>query len=63
MNVVLMAKFTKEEMAQMFPTKAPGPNDFPTMFYQKYWDVVGNKTTFDCLEVLNNLKLKCDRLE
>lgn len=40
----------------MFPTKAPGPDGFPALFYQKDWDVVGLNTTNNCLEILNAKK-------
>lgn len=38
----------------MFPTKALGPNGFPALFFQKYWDIVGVNTTSNCLDILNN---------
>ena len=42
MNVDLCKPYTDEEIGatlfQMGPTKAPGPNGFPTLFYQTHWD-------------------------
>ena len=37
----------------MHPTKAPGPNGMSTIFFQKYWDVVGNDLICMVLNVLN----------
>lgn len=38
-NARILAHFGKEEVEvavkQMFPTKSPGPNGFPPLFYQK----------------------------
>lgn len=52
--------FTKIEIEkainEMFPTKTPSPDGFPTLFYQKYWNIVGQKTTLECLDILNNRK-------
>lgn len=60
MNARLLAPFCRAEIErainQMFPTKVPGPDGFPVLFYQKYWDVVGNQTVAGCLDVLNNRK-------
>lgn len=57
MNNKLLAPFTKIEVEkainQMFPTKAPGPDGYPALFYQKYWSIVGKKTTEECLNILN----------
>ena len=57
MNQSLIKDFTKEEvlaaLKQMHPTKAPGPDDMSAIFFQKYWDVVGNDVTSMVLNVLN----------
>ena len=44
----------------MHPTKAPGPNDMSTIFFQKYWDVVGNDIMCMVLNVLNSNMLIAD---
>lgn len=40
-------------MFQMFPSKAPGPDGFPTLFFQKYWDIINVKLVAFCLRILN----------
>ena len=58
MNQGLIAAFTREEVVtalkQMDPTKAPGPDGMSVIFFQKYWDVVGNDITCMVLNVLNS---------
>jgi hypothetical protein len=43
-NEVLVAPFSEEEVKlavfNMEHNKAPGPDDFPTEFYQFFWEVV-----------------------
>ncbi|XP_042939447.1 uncharacterized protein LOC122274476 [Carya illinoinensis] len=40
----------------MNPLGSPGPDGFPTLFFQKYWDIVGNCVSKASLEVLNGGK-------
>jgi hypothetical protein len=46
MNASLCKEYTNEEIKtvifQMGPTKAPGSDGFPAMFYQVHWDLVEN---------------------
>ena len=57
-NEILLADFTKEEiltaLKQMHPDKASGPDNFSALFFQKYWNMMGNKVVAACLDVLNN---------
>ena len=57
MNDELTKDFTMEEvrtaLEQMHPTKAPGLDGMSTIFYQKYWDIVGSDVTNMVLNVLN----------
>lgn len=61
MNSRLTATFTRGKVEraikQMHPTKAPGPDGFSTLFYQKYWLEVGETTIQNCLDILNNRSL------
>ena len=64
MNENLNKSFTREEVAialkQIHPTKAPGPDGMSTIFYQKYWSIVGYSITNMILNVLNNnLSMTC----
>ena len=64
MNENLNKSFTREEVAialkQIHPTKAPGPDGMSTIFYQKYWSIVGCSITNMILNILNNnLSMAC----
>ncbi|KAK2662806.1 hypothetical protein Ddye_001380 [Dipteronia dyeriana] len=37
----------------MNPLKAPGSDGLPVIFYQRYWDSVGESVTEACLSKLN----------
>ncbi|KAK2650769.1 hypothetical protein Ddye_018258 [Dipteronia dyeriana] len=57
-NRILMDRpFTAEEIRKatfdMHPTKAPGPDGFPVLFYQKIWSTVGEAITAASLWCLN----------
>jgi hypothetical protein len=58
MNNTLTREFRAEEVEQaiqqMAPSKAPGPDGMPPIFYQKYWHVVGSDVTTAVLSCLNS---------
>lgn len=58
MNEQLMGLFTAKEMKnainQMGPTKSPGPDGFPALFYLKSWETVGEEFCDLVLNYLNN---------
>ncbi|XP_048328500.2 uncharacterized protein LOC125422073 [Ziziphus jujuba] len=58
MNLNLSRPFTADEVKaslfQMHPTKAPGCDGMPTLFFQEYWPIVGPQLTEACLDVLKN---------
>ena len=58
MNESLDRVFTREKVVtalkQIHPTKAPGPDGMSALFYQKYWNIMGNGITNMVLNVLNN---------
>ncbi|KAL5579373.1 hypothetical protein UlMin_011815 [Ulmus minor] len=62
MNEHLSRPFTGDEirtaLADMPPTKSPGPDGMPGLFFQKYWDIVGDEITEAALLVLCNVVYK-----
>ena len=55
---ILDHPFTSEEVRlaafAIGPTKAPGPDGLPYLFYHKYWDLVGSSVSAECLCCLND---------
>lgn len=47
----------------MGPTKAPGPDGFPALFFQQYWHIVGEEVTSFCLDYLNRVNINGKRGE
>ncbi|KAL5798171.1 hypothetical protein ACOSQ2_002991 [Xanthoceras sorbifolium] len=60
MNRILDGKFSATEiytaLKHMHPSKAPGLDGMPALFYQKHWDIIGNEVIDACLEYLNDNK-------
>lgn len=44
----------KTDLKQMHPTKAPGPDGLPALFYKKIWDSIGGDVVSYVLNLLNN---------
>ena len=58
MNNILSTEFTKLEvdttLKQMAPLKAPSPDGMPPIFYQHYWESIGDdvaKAVISCLNI------------
>ncbi|XP_024196455.1 uncharacterized protein LOC112199713 [Rosa chinensis] len=49
MNELLCAEYTQEEIKtalfQMYPTKSPGQDGMPPIFFQHYWEMIGPDVT------------------
>lgn len=58
MNRYLLFKFTKEDIflavREMAPTKATRDDGMPTLFFQRFWHIVGNYASNFWLGILND---------
>ena len=58
MNSMLIRDFSvvevKKAIDQMYPLKSPGPNSMPPLFYQHFWQVVGDSVVTCVLNFLIN---------
>ena len=56
MNEGITAPYTGDEVKtalfQMYPTKAPGPDGYPTHFFQRHWELCGTEVTNVVLRIL-----------
>lgn len=63
MNAELTSEFTKVEvevaLKQMAPLKAPGPDSMPPIFFQQYWNSIGDDAIKVVLSCLNSKKKIC----
>lgn len=55
-NEKLIEDFTAEEVKNaifsMHPDKSPGPDGMNPTFYQRFWEIIGNDVSANCLRVL-----------
>lgn len=60
MNQSLTTTFKEVEIIEalesMGPIKASGADGFPTIFYQKFWHIIGKDVSGFCLDILNKGK-------
>lgn len=50
----------KKAVMEAKPEKAPGPDSYPGMFYQRYWDLVGDDVTKSTLAFFMNFNYSHD---
>jgi hypothetical protein len=64
MNEALCKRFTSEEVVEALngigDLKAPGLDGMHSVFYKKFWEVVGEKVTEEVLAVLNGGPMPAD---
>ncbi|KAK9217220.1 hypothetical protein WN943_005845 [Citrus x changshan-huyou] len=60
-NSVLLVPFTENDVKvalfDMHPDKSPGPDGMNSVFYQRFWNTVGEDVTNACLSFINNCSL------
>ena len=62
MNSSLIRNFSKEEveiaLKQMAPLKAPGPDGMPPIFFQHYWESIGDDVVKVVVSCLNSSSIE-----
>ena len=62
MNSSLIINFSKEEgeidLKQMAPLKVPGPDGMPPIFFQHYWESIGNDVVKAVVSCLNSTSIE-----
>ena len=62
MNDMLLQEFTKEEIKQGLDSigdlKAPGIDGMPSLFYKKYWNIVGGDVIREVKQFLDGAKCR-----
>ncbi|KAI9186926.1 hypothetical protein LWI28_022388 [Acer negundo] len=53
LDMPFIAEEIRKAVFDMHPTKAPGPDGMPALFYQKFWSIVGKGVMEACLRCLN----------
>ncbi|KAL5576703.1 hypothetical protein UlMin_018402 [Ulmus minor] len=57
MNEILLRPFSGEDVRKalmdMHPTKSPGPDGFPAIFFQNFWNIIGSDIIKAALHILN----------
>jgi len=57
MNAILIKPFSQEEIWEALQSigdlKAPGPDGIPSIFYKRFWSIVGEQVKKEVLTVLN----------
>jgi hypothetical protein len=53
LTVIFRREEVEEALFQMHPTKAPGTDGLPALFYQNFWHIIGDDVSDLCLSILH----------
>lgn len=57
MNDLLLAPFSEDEVSVALNSigdlKASGPDGMPSIFFKRFWDILGNKVINEVMQILN----------
>ena len=54
LDAVFSEDDVRNALFDMHPTKAPGPDGFHALFFQKHWSIVGTEVSQAVLAILND---------